>query len=137
MCKLIFRRALALLPCLLLLPTNPRANASTSLQTQATEIGAAIAGVGAALAIVVVVLVVHYKPATVKGCVASGPNGLQLTNSSDKLTYDLSGDTSSLKPGEMFKLKGKKKHAKGSANSTFTIKEIGKDYGSCPTTPNP
>jgi hypothetical protein len=104
------------------------------LSEDGEEIVAGIAAVGAAIVVVAIILVVHYKPATVKGCVASGPNGLELTNGSDKLTYELTGATSDIKPGEIVKVKGKKKAGKGSAPSTFTVKELSKDYGACPAT---
>jgi hypothetical protein len=129
--KSILRRALALILCVALLPTNMTAKAD-SLKTTGNEIVAGIAAVGAAIVVVAIVLVVHYKPATVKGCVATGPNGLELMNSSDNRTYDLAGVTSDIKPGEMVKVKGKKKSGKGGAPSTFTVKELGQDYGACP-----
>lgn len=131
MIKSILRRTLALLLCILFLPTNTPAKAD-SLQKTGNEIVAGIAAVGAAIVVVAIVLVVHYKPATVKGCVAQGPTGLELTNSSDRATYDLAGVTSGIKPGEMVKVKGKKKAGKGGAPSTFTVKELSQDYGACP-----
>lgn len=131
MSKSVFRRALALLLCIILLATSRPAKAD-SLQKTANEIVAGIVGVSAAIVVVTVILVVHYKGASVKGCVASGPDGLQLTNSSDTLTYQLAGDTSNIKPGEMVKLKGKKKAAKSGAQAAFTVKQLSKDYGACP-----
>ena len=100
------------------------------------QVAAAIVGV-VAVGIVATVLVVHYKPAKVKGCLASGPNGFELASSSDKLTYELTGDTSGLKPGEMFKLKGKKKRIKGTDNMPSPSLSSAKSYGACPITPNP
>jgi hypothetical protein len=137
MIRKLLRRVLVCVLCLSLLPTNIPARASDSLQTTANEIAGGIIAVTAAIAVVAVVLVVHYKPATIKGCVASGPNGLELFDSSDKLTWELAGVTSDIKPGEVVKLKGKKKHGKGGAPSTFTVKESGKNYGACPATTNP
>lgn len=130
MSKSIVRRALALLLCFILLPTNTRTRAA-SLQQTGNEIVAGIVAVGAAIAVVAIVLVVHYKPATVKGCVASGPNGLELANTADNLTYELTGVTSDIKPGEIVKVKGKKKAGKGGTPSTFAVREMSKDYGAC------
>lgn len=132
MFRSIVRRALALVICMALLPTNPPAKASTDLNTQANEIAAGILAVAATIVVVGVVLVVHYKPATVKGCVVSGRNGLELTNDSDKLTYELTGATSGIKPGEVIMVKGKKKRGKDTASRTFTVKGLSKDYGVCP-----
>ena len=134
MFRSIVRRALALVICMVLLPANAPARASTDLNTQANEIADGILAVAATIVVVGVILVVHYKPATVKGCVVSGPNGLELTNNSDKLTYELTGATSAIKPGEVIKVKGKKKHSKDSANPTFTVKALSKDYGACTAT---
>jgi hypothetical protein len=105
------------------------------LQHDAHAIEGGIIAVAAAIVVVAVILVVHYKPATVKGCVASGPTGLEITDSSDKSVYELSGATSDVKAGDMVKIKGKKKHGKGGAPSTFTVKELSKDYGACPAHP--
>lgn len=131
--KFVFHRALALLLCFLLLSTTTPAHADT-LQHDANLLIGGIIAVGAAI-VVAVILVVHYKPASVKGCVASGPNGLQLTNSGDKLVYELTGATSDIKSGDVVKVKGKKKLGKGTNPGTFTVKELSKDYGACPATP--
>ena len=130
--KSIFHRALAFLLCMLLLPTNTPSRASTNLNTQANEIAGGIAAVGAAIVVVAVILVVHYKPASVKGCVASGPNGLELKNGGDQLTYALTGDTSQVKPGEVVKVQGKKKSGKHGASPSIEVKHFEKDYGACP-----
>lgn len=137
MFKSILRRTLALLLCLLFLPTNEPARASTDLNTQANEIVGGIVAVAAAIVVVAVILVVHYKPASVKGCVTSGPNGLELADNADKLNYQLTGDTSNLKAGELVKVKGKKKLGKHGTSSTFTVTKLSNDYGACPATPNP
>lgn len=161
--KFIFRRALATCLCTVLIATatsapaagghKPVSAAANAPRNQATcapgaiicgnigpDIGPYVVGAAVGIAAVVVVttvLVIHYKAAKVKGCLASGPNGLELTSSGDKAAYDLAGDTSSLKPGEQVKLKGKKKRAKGSAHQTFTVTELSKDYGACPANQNP
>lgn len=134
--KTIFSRALALFLCLLLLPTNQPARASNGLQNLGRDIALGVVGIAAGL-VVTVVLVVHYMPKSAKGCVASGPNGLQLADNADKLTYELTGDTSNIKAGEVVKVKGKKKHGKHGASSTFTVTKLSKDYGACPANPSP
>lgn len=160
--KFLLRRALSLLLCTLITATSTPAHGSRAprqvpspvskpipattctgffcgglnIGPSGAEVAGAIIGI-VAVGVVATVLVVHYKPAKVKGCVTTGPNGLELTSSSDKLTYDLVGDTSSLKPGEMVKLKGKKKHTKGNANKAFTVTQLSRDYGACPASPNP
>lgn len=134
--KVIFRRALVVLLCILLLPTNQPARASSGLQNVGRDIVLGVVGVAAAL-VVTAILAVHYMPKTAKGCVASGPNGLQLADNSDKLTYELTGDISSLKAGELVKVKGKKTHGKHGASSTFTVAKVSRDFGACPATPNP
>lgn len=130
--RFIIRRALALLLCFLLLSATTPARATDTLRHDVNGIIAGSIAISAAIVVVAVILVVHYKPATVKGCVVSGANGLELTNSSDKLTYQLLGVTSDIKPGDVVKVKGKKKLGKGSTPSTFTVKELSKDYGACP-----
>ena len=137
MIKSIFRRSLGLLLCLLLLPTNTPARASSNLGTQieAATIGAIVGA--SALVVLAVILIVHHKPGTVKGCVVSGPNGLEVVNSTDKLTYELNGGVTDIKPGELVKVKGKKKVGKGGAPTTFTVMELSKDYGACPVAEKP
>jgi hypothetical protein len=134
MFKSIWRRVLVLLLCLLILPNTP-ARATDTLSHDVHGIEAGVIAISAAIVVVVVVLVVHYKPSSIKGCVASGPNGLELTNSSDKVVYQLGGATTDIKPGDLVKVKRKKKSAKGSTPPTFSVKELGKDYGACPATP--
>ena len=135
MIRKLLRRALVCVLCFSLLPTDVPANASSNLQTTGHEIVGGIAAVSAAIVVLVVVLVVHNKPATVKGCVASSPSGLELTDSADKFTYLLTGATSDIKAGDVVKVKGKKKHGKSGSLSTFAVKELSKDYGVCPANP--
>jgi hypothetical protein len=133
----IFRRALAMLLCFVLLSTTTPANASTNLQTQGKEIVAAGVAVVAAVVVVVVVVTLHYRSPSVKGCVATGPNGLELKTEGNQLTYELTGATSDLKPGEIVKVKGKKKSARAGTNPTFEVKQLSKDYGVCLATVKP
>jgi len=133
----IFHRVAAVVLCLVFLsPTTP-ASASTSLQTQGKEIVAAGVAVAAAVVVVVVVVALHYRSASVKGCVATGPNGLELKTEDSQLTYELTGATSDVKPGEIVKVKGKKKPAHAGTNPGFEVKQLNKDYGACLATAKP
>jgi len=96
-------------------------------------IGIAV-GAGAAIAIGTVVLVeVHKSHHTIKGCVSTGPNGLEVLNESDKKTYALSGVPTNVKIGDIVKVNGNKdKKQKDSAgNQDFVVTKMSKDYGPC------
>jgi len=94
-------------------------------------IGAAV-GVGAGIAIATVVLVeVHKSHHTLKGCVTTSPNGLQVIGDSDGKVYQLSGVTTNVKVGDQVRLHGSKPKQKGSSDRTFILQEIKKDYGPC------
>ena len=78
------------------------ADAPQGCQTQSTNIGpskgevtATVVGTVAVIAVGTVVLVeVHKSHHSVKGCVSSGPNGIEVTTDGDKpKTYMLEGDT--------------------------------------------
>ena len=92
---------------------------------------AGIAGVAGGITIGTVVAVNHAHH-TVKGCVSTGPNGLQL-ESSDKKTYSLVGKTADVKPGDLVKMHGKKekKHKGNTGNQDFLVEKVTKDYGPC------
>ncbi|HKF50376.1 MAG TPA: hypothetical protein VKB38_23640 [Terracidiphilus sp.] len=111
---------------------------NTSLQTQANEIGAGIIGVAAALGIGLGVGIYFALHPTIKGCVSSDPNGLSLKNEKDQVTYALTGATTTLKAGEVVKVRGRKKSASGtSASATFRVDGVKKTYGACSVTPAP
>ena len=102
-----------------------------------------IIGIGVAAAAVItigtVVLVhTHNSHHTIKGCVVSGPAGIQIQSGSgaDMKTYTLAGDPN-IKVGDMVKVHGNKvKKVKNSADDqTFTVEELNKDYGPCKATP--
>src|SRR5260370_19724429 len=77
-----------------------------------------------------VLIEVHHKHHTVKGCVSSGANGLQV-ESDDKKTYLLTGNTLNIKTDTLLKLHGAKlrnpKHSAGAP--TFEVEKVSKDYG--------
>ena len=101
-------------------------------------IGAAV-GVVAVIAVGTVVLVeVHKSHHTVKGCVTSGPDGMEVTTEGDKpKTYRLDGDTASVKPGDLVRFHGDKvKKAKDSTgDQVFRVQKISREYGACKVAP--
>jgi hypothetical protein len=111
---------------------------STSVQADQLQsdadhfLAAAIAVV--AVVVVVTVVLVHRASSnrTVTGCVGSNPDGLSVTSEKDKRVYLLSGDTSSLKPGERMTLHLKKIKTRGSNALTWETKKVARDFGACP-----
>jgi hypothetical protein len=93
------------------------------------QVTAAALGVGGA--VVAVAILVHHANHTMKGCVVSGPNGLEVQ--SDSRTFEITGVTASAKAGDLYRLHGsmmkKAKHAAG--NRTFVVEKLGKDFGPC------
>lgn len=130
MLKPILRRALVLVLCFFLLSTNTPARAD-SLQRAADALVIGVVAAAAAIVVVVVILV-HHRSTSVKGCVASGSSGLELRNDGDQLTYQLVGLTADVKPGDVVKVKGKKKSGKGGAAPKFEVRQFGQDFGACP-----
>jgi len=93
--------------------------------------GAAIAG-GVALG-TVILIEVHNSHHTVKGCVTGGPNGLQVRNESDMETYTLTGASASTRVGDRVRLHGSKdkKPKDSTADRTFVVEKMTRDYGPC------
>jgi hypothetical protein len=96
--------------------------------TIAGVIVAVVAGV-----VVVAVVAIHYsKKRTITGCVNSGANGLTISDEQEKRTYILSGDTTSIKPGDRMKLQGKKVKSSGSGQPPeWETKHLIEDLGIC------
>lgn len=91
-------------------------------------------GITAAVVVGVVVLVeVNKSHHTIKGCVSSGPDGIQVESESDKKVYSLVSSPANVKVGDIVQLRGKKeKLQKGSTgNQQFIVAKISKDYGPC------
>lgn len=130
----LFRRILVLAVCLGLAMQPPASKAET-LKTIGNEIIVGIV-VASAVIVVAIVLVVRHE-ASYKGCVSSSSDGLEFTSQDGQQAYRLSGDITTLRPGELVRLKGKKKHATGSVNShpTLIVTRVGRDYGACPVHP--
>jgi hypothetical protein len=101
-------------------------------------IGVGVAVVGVVAIGTAVLIHVHHSHHSIKGCVITGPAGLQIRSGSgsDMKTYTLSGDTN-VKVGDLVKVHGSKvKKAKHSTeDQTFIVEKLNKDYGPCTTTP--
>jgi hypothetical protein len=108
-------------------------SSSGSLGPSGGQITAAAIGVGAVVVGTVVLIEVHHSHHTVKGCVFSDQNGLQVQTQDDMKTYALAGDTANIKVGDLVRFHGTKaKKVKGSTgDQTFTVEKISRDYGPC------
>ncbi len=129
----------ALAPLLFCGSTAPQ---SCSAKNQADHDVVIAASVGASVAVGVIVLVeVNKSHHNIKGCVTSGPNGLEVQVPQDKgfETYDLTGVTTDIKEGDLVRIHGsKEKKAKGSAGDrVFQVQRLSKDYGPCKAMPKP
>jgi hypothetical protein len=100
----------------------------TQLALSATAIAAVVAGTT-----VGVTLAVQNQRHTLRGCVLSGPGGLEL-HTSDSGTYALQGNAATIKVGDRVKLHGSKlKRTKDSTgDQIFAVEKLSKDYGQCP-----
>ncbi|HEY5382693.1 MAG TPA: hypothetical protein VIJ65_10580 [Acidobacteriaceae bacterium] len=96
------------------------------------EVGAAIAGVAVVIVGAVVLIEVNHSHHTLKGCVLSGPSGLEL-RTDDQKSYVLTGTTANIKAGDQVGLHGSRvKHSKGSpGDPTFIVEKMKKNYGPC------
>ena len=96
-------------------------------------------GVGAAAgaAVGIALLVRHHHHAAdktqtyVTGCTQSIQDGISLTNEKDNQTYSIVSNDKSLKAGERMTLKGSVVPANGSANPSFQVQSLVKDFGTC------
>jgi hypothetical protein len=106
------------------------------------EVVGATVGIAAAVVVGTVVLIeVNKSHHTIKGCVTSGPDGLEVHDEKNNRTYALTGVTANVKPGDIVKVSGsKQKNAKDNAgNQDFKVAKMSRDYGPCtaPATPAP
>jgi hypothetical protein len=96
------------------------------------EVAGAAVGVGAVIAVVVVVAVKsgHHS---LSGCVIAGPNGPEL-QASDSKRYALEGDPSDIKVGDRVKIHGSrvKKTRDTTGDQVYRVEKLKKDYGPCP-----
>lgn len=134
-----FRRStvVALLVCVaVLFSVKPAvAQSGTIGPTKGQVVGVIIAIVAVGVAIgVAAVLVVRHHPA-LTGCVAAAPGGMTLDNESDHAVFALTGNTSTLKAGERFRLAGQKQKKGPAGERVFAVSEVRKDYGACKVAP--
>lgn len=99
-------------------------------------VGAAVA-VGAVVVGTVVLVHVHNEHHRLKGCVTNGPKGLQVTTPDGKKTWDLDGDVTKVRPGDLVQLHGSriKRTADGQSEETFKVEKLKKDLGPCSAKP--
>jgi hypothetical protein len=112
----------ALLVAVLCVSLSEPARAET-FDTLGKQIYAGIAVVSAALAVGIILIILHekHKIRTVTGCIAPG----SLTDDKDKRIYTLSGDPIGIKPGERMTLEGKRR------GKVFEARSVIKDLGAC------
>ncbi len=101
-----------------------------TLDAVGKQIYAGIAVVGAAVAVGIVLIVLHEKHKTkaITGCVTSGASGMSVTDDKDKRVYALSGDPVGIKPGDRMTLEGKRR---GGKIPVFEARSVTKDLGVC------
>lgn len=84
--------------------------------------------------VVIAVVVVHEsrKKRTITGCATSGNGGMSLKDEKNKEIYALSGNTTSIKPGDRVALQGKKGKPNGAgAPLVWEVSRENMDYGPC------
>lgn len=129
------RRHLAkVLVCALVTASAATANAQIGVtKSQARWIVVGIAAIGAGIGLGIYFAIHHGH--SIKGCAASGPDGLQLQNQGDQKTYALVGETASIKPGERVRVSGKKAKTASGGSPQFIVEKFNRDYGSCGVSP--
>jgi hypothetical protein len=90
-------------------------------------------GVGAGIGVGIFFLVHH--GASIKGCAANGPDGLELRTENGSNVYQLSGATAEVRVGDLVRLKGKRKPPKNGDVPMFIVRGVAKDYGACAAHP--
>lgn len=134
--KVVAMALVSVVCCLAVAPTGcttgPGFKTSGGIGPSGAQVTAAAIGVGAG--VVVVAVLVHHASHTRKGCIVSGPNGLEVQNPSASSTLELTGDTANAKVGDVYRLHGsmvkRSRHATG--NRAFAVEKLGKDMGPCP-----
>ena len=103
--------------------------ASANIPTRGQAV-AAVVGVLAGIAVVIVLVVTHKKKIT--GCVTTNDKGFTMTTENDKQTYQLSGNTAGIKAGERVRVQGKKiKSSDKGGTPVWEVQKLDKDYGPC------
>jgi hypothetical protein len=126
-----FKRPLIVLfICVFCLTTNKTASAGIAGASNGKTAGVIIALVGAVALIGVGVYFAVHHGHSMKGCVSSGPGGIDLLNDRDQQTYALTGDVDGIKAGNRVRVSGNKKKAVGGGRQ-FVATKVSKDYGPC------
>ena len=95
-------------------------------------IAGVIVGVVAGVAVIAIVAIHYSKKRTITGCVNSGENGMTVADEKDKQTYTLSGDTTSIKPGDRMRWQGKKVKSTGPHKPLeWEARKVARDFGVC------
>jgi hypothetical protein len=104
-----------------------------TLKKDGDEIVAGIAGVAAAIGVVVTILLIHYsKKHSITGCVAASGGGMTITDEKDKKIYVLSGNTAGITAGDRVKLQGRTVKLTGSSQTLeWDATKMNKDLGVC------
>jgi hypothetical protein len=108
---------------------------SSRIGPSGAQVAGAIAGVGAVVAVAVLLEVNHSKH-TLKGCVVSNANGFEL-RTSDSRHFQLDGDVSKIHVGDKVKIHGSriKKDKNATGDQVFRVQSLSKAYGPCDATP--
>jgi len=123
-------RGVAILLVCCALPAMSVPAKADRLENDAILVGVAIGAVGIAIGFGIYYAVHHDH--SIKGCVAGGPESLQLTGKDDPQIWTLIGDTAGVHAGDRVRLVGKKKKKDSSGNRQFLVEKLSKDYGPCP-----
>jgi hypothetical protein len=112
-------------------PNGCQSSGNSHIGPTGGQIAAAVAGVAIVVVGTVVLIEVHKHHHNVKGCVLSGPNGIEVQTLGDNpTTYTLTGDASKVQVGDLVRLHGSK--SKGdSGDHIFKVQKISRDYGPC------
>jgi hypothetical protein len=132
--RTLFRRALIGTICLGLVVDAAPSRADT-LKTDADEI--IIGGVAIIAAIGVGIFFAVHHGGSIKGCAATGPDGLEIRTLNGASVFELSGATAEVKAGDLVRVKGKKKHGQSGDVPRFVVSGVAKDYGPCAVAGHP
>ena len=131
--KCLWRGVLIVALCVVLATPARASNDPLGDQIRNAIIG--IVAVAAAL-VVITVVIVHESRKTrrITGCVASGANGMSVTDEKNKRIYALSGNTADIKPGDRVSLQGKEAKRKGAnAPLAWEVNKQSMGLGACQT----
>ena len=132
-----FRKLFASLTmCALLWTVETKPAMANSIPTKSDEVWIVVGvlAIGAAIG-VGVYLAVRPHSRDITGCASSGPNGLQLVSESDRQTYVLAGELSSIQSGERIRVIGKKQRTREDRPRQIIVEKLANDYGACTAQP--